>query len=137
MRPSKKTKREATELFRVCLVNGLLNEDKVRQVVRQMVTDKPRDYLNTLSYFQRLVKLDTALHTATVESAVALPAELQANLQQGLERLYGSGLHTSFTQNPALIGGLRIRVGSDVYDGSVRGRLATLEQSFEATTNQT
>ena len=33
-------------------------------------------------------------------------------------------------QNPALLGGLRIKVGSDVYDGSVQGRLENLVESF-------
>jgi F-type H+-transporting ATPase subunit delta len=36
----------------------------------------------------------------------------------------------SFAQNPALIGGLRIQVGSDLYDGSVKTRLQKLEESF-------
>ena len=49
------------------------------------------------------------------------------DVQTSLARLYGSGLHTSFELNPRLIGGMRIRVGSDVYDASVRARLAALE----------
>jgi F-type H+-transporting ATPase subunit delta len=47
-----------------------------------------------------------------------------------LEQAYGPALNFSFVENPALIGGIRITVGSDVYDGSVQGRLATLEQRF-------
>jgi F-type H+-transporting ATPase subunit delta len=39
-------------------------------------------------------------------------------------------LNISFVQNPALLGGLRIRVGSDVYDGSVRARLESLREAF-------
>ena len=83
-----------------------------------------------LSHFQRLVKLDLDRRTARIESAVPLPADFQARLQAGLTRTYGPGLNMSFGQNPALIGGLRIQVGSDVYDGSVRARLAALEDSF-------
>jgi F-type H+-transporting ATPase subunit delta len=130
MRASKKTKREATELFRLCLVSGLQDDAKVRQLVGQIIAEKPRGYLNTLSYFERLVKLHSALHTARIESPIELPAEQRTNLQKGLEKLYGPGLNTSFVNNPSLIGGLRVQVGSDVYDGSVRGRLARLEESF-------
>jgi len=36
----------------------------------------------------------------------------------------------AFSQNPSLIGGLRVQVGSDVFDGSVQARLADLEASF-------
>jgi F0F1-type ATP synthase delta subunit len=36
-----------------------------------------------------------------------------------------------FAVDPALIGGLRIQVGSDVYDGSIRARLATLDARLQ------
>ena len=44
-----------------------------------------------------------------------------------LARRYGPAIETTFRENPALIAGLRVKVGSDVYDGSVRARLDTLE----------
>ena len=118
------------QLFRLCVVNGLLDEGRARQVVRQIVAARPRGYLRTLSHFRRLVKLDYARHTAEVVSSRVLPADLQASVRAGLARLYGAGLSISFADNPALIGGMRIRVGSDVYDGSVQARLSALEQSF-------
>jgi F-type H+-transporting ATPase subunit delta len=130
MKVTKQARREAKQLFRLCLVNGLLEENRARQVVQQIVAARPRGYLATLSHFRRLVQLDSARHTAKVESALTLPADLQGSVQTGLERFYGPGLSTSFVDNPALIGGMRIRVGSDVYDGSVQARLAALEQSF-------
>jgi F-type H+-transporting ATPase subunit delta len=130
MKATKQARREAKQLFRLCLVKGVLDENRARAAVRQIVAAKPRGYLGTLAYFQRLVRLDTAEHTARVESAQTLPADLQASVRAGLARAYGPGLTTSFAENRALIGGMRIRVGSDVYDGSVQGRLAALEQSF-------
>jgi F-type H+-transporting ATPase subunit delta len=77
-----------------------------------------------------LVKLDLAGRTATVESAAPLPPDLQAAVEAGLTRRYGPGLATAFVDRPELIGGMRIQVGSDVYDNSVRGALAALEKSF-------
>jgi F-type H+-transporting ATPase subunit delta len=130
MKTSKQARREAKQLFRCCVVNGLLDEGRARQTVQRMLQAKPRGYLAILSHFQRLIKLDLGLRSAKVESAVALAADLQASLQAGLGRLYGPGLNISFAQNPALIGGLRIKVGSDVYDGSVQARLAALQSSF-------
>jgi F-type H+-transporting ATPase subunit delta len=62
-----------------------------------------------------------------IESAAGLTDDVRRDVQAGLERTYGQGLETSFAVNPGLIGGMRIRVGSDVYDGSVRARLAALE----------
>jgi F-type H+-transporting ATPase subunit delta len=130
MKATKQTRREAAQLFRLCLVKGLLDENRARQVVEQLIGAKPRGYLPTLLHFQRLVRLDYARHTAKIESALTLPQELKVLVQASLARVYGSGLSTSFTENSALIGGMRIRVGSDVYDGSVQGRLAALEQTF-------
>ena len=130
VKATKQARRDATQLFRACMVNGLLDEARARRVVQQIVTGKSRGFLGTLSYFRRLVMLDALRRTAKVDSAVPLPADLQAKVQANLLKVYGQGLTASFTQNPALIGGLRIRVGSDVYDGSVRGRLAALQRSF-------
>ena len=130
MKPTRRARREATQLFRFCVVNGLLDEGRARSVVQQIVADKPRGYLATLSLFCRLVKLDSQRHTAKVETAAALPTDLQANVKDGLTKAYGPGLTTNFADNPALIGGMRIQVGSDVYDGSVQARLNALQQSF-------
>ncbi len=130
MKTTRQIKREAKRLFRFCLVNGLLDEARTRQVVQRIIDAERRGGLALLSHFQRLVKLDSARHTAKVESAIPLPEDLRARVQAGLARTYGPGISASFAYNPGLIGGMRIKVGSDVYDGSVRARLAELEKDF-------
>ncbi len=130
MKTTKQIKREAKRLFRSCLVNGLLDEGRTRQVVQRIIDGKRRGGLALLSQFQRLVKLDYARRTAQVESATPLASDLRTSIQAGLVSTYGPGISASFAQNPGLIGGMRIKVGSDVYDGSVRARLAVLEESF-------
>jgi F-type H+-transporting ATPase subunit delta len=130
MKITKQSRREAKELFRSCVVAGLLEENRVRQAVQQVLQTKPRGYLAILTHFQRLVKLDIERRTARVESAAPVASDLQTQIQTSLARSYGKGLDISFAQNPELIGGVRIRVGSDVYDGSVQGRLAELQESF-------
>jgi F-type H+-transporting ATPase subunit delta len=130
MKTTRQIKREAKRLFRLCLVNGSLDEGRTRRVVQRIIGDKRRGGLALLSHFQRLVRLDCARHTAEVESAMPLPADLRARIQADLARTYGPGISASFAHNPELIGGMRIKVGSDVYDGSVRARLAALEKGF-------
>jgi len=132
MKTIKQLESEAKHLYRLCLVDGSLDEDRVRQVVRRVLESKQRGSFAFLSHFRRLVKLDCARHTATVESATPLPADLQTSVSSDLERLYGPKLSMSFADNPALIGGMRIKVGSDVYDSSVKARLAVLEDAFES-----
>jgi len=130
MKPSRRIKRDARRLFRLCLVNGFLDEIRVRQVVRTILESNRRGGHALLSGFLRWVNLDKARHTAEVESDAALPTDLQASVAAGLDQVYGPGISTSFSQNAALIGGMRIRVASDVYDGSVRAGLAALEKRF-------
>jgi F-type H+-transporting ATPase subunit delta len=130
MRINTQSKREAKQLFRFCLAGGSLDENRVRQVVRHVLAANYRNCPAILSHFLRLVKLDCDKHTANVESATPLPAGLQTATEDSLNRLYGPGLTTTFVQRPALIGGMRIQVGSDVYDGSVLAGLAALEKRF-------
>lgn len=130
MKISKHAQRDARQLFRSCLVGGLLDENRVRQAVGLIVEKKPRGYVEILSRLHRLVKLDLEQRAARVESAVPLTADLQAQVAGQLKNIYGDRLNLAFELNPSLLGGLRIQVGSDLYDGSVKTRLEQLQQSF-------
>jgi F-type H+-transporting ATPase subunit delta len=127
MKANRRVKRAASQLFRLCLRNGAMDEARVRLVARELADSKRRGALPVLVGFQRLVRLETGRHTALVESAVPLSASVREQISGGLARNYGPNIETSFTENGALIGGVRIKVGSDVYDSSVRARLAALE----------
>ena len=127
MRASRRDARAAKRLYRICLVDGLLDEARTRKAVRQIVAARQRGGLGMLAHFQRLVRMDRDRHTARVESAVTLPDDLRAGVVTDVARMFGSGIETSFSENAALIGGMRLTVGSDVYDGSVRARLAAIE----------
>jgi len=130
MKISKQARRDARELLRSCMVNDRMDAARVRQAVQLVVQDKPRGYLGLLYQFHRLVKLEIARRTARVESATNLAPQLQSQVQSDLTRKYGPGLDFVFSQNPALLAGLRVQVGGDVYDGSVQGRLAALQASL-------
>jgi F-type H+-transporting ATPase subunit delta len=130
MRISKQARREAVQLFRYCQVSGSLDEKRVRQVVQRVIAAGYRESPAVLAHFIRLVRLDRDRHTARIETAEPLSDDLRALLEANLARMYGRGIITAFSQEPSLIGGMRVRVGSDVYDGSVLGRLTALESSF-------
>lgn len=130
MKVSKQARVEARRLFRECVVNGKLDEARVREVVRLVAEQKPRGYLGILTQFEKLVKLEEARRTATIESATPLSPDYQSKVQADLTKVYGDGLIFNYKQNAGLLGGLRIKVGGDVYDGSVEGRLAALVESI-------
>ena len=122
--------REARELFRFCFVNGRLDEGRVLKVVQSVIEFRRRGYLMLLGYFRRLVKLDCEQHTAGSKSAEPVPNDLRNHVQTDLERAYGPGLAMWFVLNPDLIGGMRVQVGSDVYDGSVQAGIARIEEEI-------
>lgn len=118
--------RSAKQLYRLCLVNGALDESRVHLVVDRVILARQRGALAILSHFRRLVRLERDRHRAVVVSAAPLSDDLRADVAARVERLYGRDIETSFADDPALIGGMRLTVGSDVYDGSVRARLAAI-----------
>lgn len=128
MKITKQARYNAKQLFRACLKDGLPDSQRVRATVGLVLERKPRGHAALLEAFQRLVRQDAARRSARVESAIPLQPAFEQSVRQNLARRHGAGLDIVFAHNPALIGGLRIQVGSDVYDGSIQSRLAELEQ---------
>jgi F-type H+-transporting ATPase subunit delta len=133
MKTTKQIAREARQLFRFCMVDGSIVENRVRLVAENVLQSKRRGYLLLLEHFKRLIEHEYALHNAEVESAFPLPSDLQSKVQTELTTIYGPGLTWQFVHNPRLIGGMRIKVASDVYDSSVQTGLSTLARSFGLT----
>ena len=130
MKISKQARRDAKQLFHACKPNGVMDDAKIRQTFSLVIERKPRGYVGIINHLHRLVKLDVARRDAVVQSAAPLSADLQSRLGATLAARHGAGLTLRFETNPSLIGGLRIKVGSDVYDGSVAGRLAALDEAL-------
>ena len=130
MKISKQARREAKQLFRSCQVDGQLDANRVRQSVQLLTEKKPRGYLGILHHLHRLVKLDEASRSARVESAVALSEAQQQSVRTSLGRLKNGEVTVEFSENTGLIGGMRVKIGDDVFDGSVKTRLASLSESF-------
>jgi F-type H+-transporting ATPase subunit delta len=127
VKSAKQTRALAKRLFRLAVANGALDEGRVRQIVRRLAADAHPASLALLSALQRLVRLDLGRHSAAVTSASPLSRDLRAQLEAGVARLYGPGITTSFGEDPSLLGGVRVMVGSDVYDGSVKAGLTALQ----------
>ena len=130
MKGNKQSRRDAKQLLQSCQVDGALDEARVRQAVALLIEKKPRGYFGTLQELQRLVKLDVNNRSARVESAVALSEAQQQEVRASLGRLTGADVEVEFAENADLIGGMRVKLGDDVYDGSVKTRLSRLAESF-------
>jgi len=130
MKISKTAAANARRLFGLCQTGSRLDDAKLRQVVARLIESQPRDYRAVLAALQRLTRLELERRQVTVESAVELDAATRQRVLASLEPSYGADLSAQYQIQPALLGGLRIRVGNDVFDGSVQGRLERLANAF-------
>ena len=130
MKISKDIRRLSRTLVRASYVNGALDREKINAVVQSIIAEKPRSYIQLLESYQRLLRLEIEKHRAIIESAAEMEPEAGRKIVDGLVQKYGAGLTTEFVVNPALLGGVRVRVGSDVWDSSVRNRLERLQQKL-------
>ena len=99
-------------------------------MVDSLIEKKPRNYIDVLKNYRRLLRLELEKRRARIETASELDSTTSSELVANLKKKYGNDLTTEFVNNPALLGGVRIRVGSDVWDGSVRNRLERLQQQL-------
>lgn len=130
MKISKDVRQLSRNLVRDSYVNGSLDREKINAIGRAIAEKKPRDYVQLLKNYHRLLRLELEKKRVTIESASELDPEAARQIVSGLEKTHGSGLTTEFIVNPALLGGVRVRVGSDVWDSSVRNRLERLRQKL-------
>lgn len=130
MKISKTAAATARRLFGLCQTGGRMDDAKLRTVITRLVESKPRDFHAILVALQKLTRLELERRKVTVESAVALDEATRQRVMAGLAKQYGPDLVAHYDINPALLGGLRIRVGNDVFDGSVQGRLDRLANAF-------
>jgi F-type H+-transporting ATPase subunit delta len=131
MRLNKESRKICKELFRESFTDKKLDETKVREFVARIAGTKPRHYIDILKNYQRLIRLESQKYHALVESAAPLDTATSRRIETELKARHGNDLAIEFKVSPELIGGLRIKIGSDVWDGSVRHRLERLSRQFE------
>jgi F-type H+-transporting ATPase subunit delta len=125
---SREAERDAKRLWRACLVNGRPDGARVRELVDGLLEMRHATAPRVLSRFLRLVRIESARRSARVESAAPLDASDRLAVQNAIVRTYGRNIETNFVIDPALIAGMRLTVGSERYDGTVRARLAAIEE---------
>ena len=131
MKVSKVAATTARRVFGLCQTDdGHLDEGKMRTAIARIVERKPRNYRGVLFALKRLVRLEVERSRVLVESAAELPEETRAKLESDLKSRHGDGLSFEYKITPELLGGLRVRIGNDVWDGTVKARLDRLSEAF-------
>ena len=127
MKLDKESRKLSKQLFQASFTDGRLDSSKIGVVARQVISSRPRNSIGILKEYQRLVRLEVDKHHAVIESATPLDDGTRKQLVKNLRAKYGADVTTEFKVAPELLGGLRIKIGSDVFDGTVRERLTRLE----------
>lgn len=117
-------------MLRASFTDGQLDRGKIASLAQSLIAKKPRRYIDVLQNYKRLLRLEIEKRHAKIESASELSPHTSSNVVVKLKRKYGDDLTTEFVVDPTLLGGMRVRVGSDVWDGTVRNRLERLRQQL-------
>ena len=130
MKINKEIRQLSREMLRASFTDGQLNPGRISSIVDSVTARKPRNYIDVLKNYRRLLRLEVEKRRARIETASEMDPATQSEVVTNLKKKYGSDVTPEFVVNPELLGGMRIRVGSDVWDGSVRNRLEQLQQQL-------
>ncbi len=130
MKINKEIRQLGREMLRASFTDGQLDPGKIASLVQSLITRRPRRFMDVLQYYKRLLRLEIEKRHARIEGATQLAPEAAVDIVARLKRKYGEDLTTEFVVDPTLLGGVRVRVGSDVWDGTLRNRLERLQQQL-------
>jgi F-type H+-transporting ATPase subunit delta len=119
----------ARQFFKLSLVNGGLSAERVAGVLEYIEKHRPPHSLAVLKAYQRLVIAEVARGQAVVDHAGPMNDSALASIAAAMSRKYSRPITGVARRNDALLAGLRVRVGDDVYESSVAGHLGTLAAS--------
>jgi len=130
MKINKEIRQISRKMLHASLTDGQLDRGRIASIVESLVAKRPRHYVDILQHYKRLLRLEIEKRHAKIESATQLAPQAAANIVERLKQKYGGDLTSEFIVDPALLGGLRVRIGSDVWDGTLRNRLERLQQEL-------
>ena len=130
MKLNKEIRQLSRKMLKASFTDGQLDPGRIASLVDSVIAEKPRNYVNVLKNYKRLLRLEVEKRHATIETASEVNPTIRSEIVSNLKSKYGDDLATEFHVDPQLLGGMRIRVGNDVWDGSVRNRLQRLQHEL-------
>jgi F-type H+-transporting ATPase subunit delta len=126
MAADKQTKLLAKQLFKLSVVNGVVSPEQVAGVLGWVEKTSPRRPVALLKAYHHRIALELAKSRAEVEHAGPVTDATLKQIEAAMTKRYARPVVATAKANPKLLAGLRVRVGSDVYESSVAGQLAKL-----------
>lgn len=116
----------ARQFFKLSIVDGRLSADRVAGVLEYVEKHRPASPVAVLRAYQRLIAAEVARGQAVVEHAGPIADSVLAAIAAAMTKKYSRPVAGVARRNDALLAGVRVRVGDDVYESSVAGQLAGL-----------
>ena len=126
MAAPKQVRRTARILLNASLENGEVSAERVTGVLEWIEKTQPSQALAILREYHRMVQTEVNKSNARVEHAGAIGADAVASIANSLSKRYNRAVTATASENPALIAGLRVSIGDDVYESSIAGQLESL-----------
>jgi F-type H+-transporting ATPase subunit delta len=114
------------------LLAGKVSDTSLRLITQAAVHPRGRSLDASLTEYARLTAEWRQRLIAVVRVAVPLSDSERDRLATALAAAFGHGIHLDVLVDPAVLGGISIRIGDEVIDGSVASRLATLRRKLAA-----
>jgi len=130
MKLNKEIRQLSRKMLQASFIDGQLDAGRITSLVDSVIAEKPRNYVDVLKNYKRLLRLEVEKRRATIETASEVDPAIRSDIVANLRTKYGNDLSPEFKVDPQLLGGMRIRVGSDVWDSSVRNRLERLQHEL-------
>jgi ATP synthase F1 delta subunit len=130
MKIPKQAQRQANSLFNACSVNGVPDFQKALQAIDLLLEKRPRGWRQIVEHLKKRIRLEADKRAVLVQSAAPLDEAQQAEITRSIrERNPDRPLEFNFAVVPELLGGLRVQIGWQVLDASIRSRLESLLES--------
>ena len=129
MNNDQKITKLAKKLLELSKDNGVVTESKVAEVLAGFQQVQHRRHLTVLKTFLNYLRREVALQTAVVSAPTGLSEDAIKAIEVQFSKLYNRPVNAVTQPDTSLIAGVRVRVGDDVYDASVAGRLQRLAES--------
>lgn len=129
MTRDKKVLRFTKKLVELSSEGGVVTEARVSEVLAGLKQATIRHKGIVLKTYLRYIRKAVAEQTAVVATPAALSAEALTAIASNFSKVYDRSITATTTVDESLIAGVRIRIGDDVYDASVAGRLKRLAES--------
>ena len=123
---AKKAQQFARQLFKMSVVDGVVSAERVSGVLEYVEKNRPPNPVMVLKAYARYIAHELAKGEAIVEHAGAINDATLSAIAAAMTKKYGRPVIATAKPNAALLAGLRVHVGDDIYESSVAAQLATL-----------